>query len=436
MCPVPSQTFAYCYSDPLLESVPDVSIWGRKVDRLYQDRGGRQQLQQLLSDCELEPVYLLVRRLEELGDSAQAIHDCLAVLEALGIEVMAIEDPIGAGDRTIRRSDLFQALDLIQANQRSRRLRQGHARNRIKALPPPGKAPYGYRRGKDRYAIDRAAAPLVKAFVEHFLLYGSLRGSVRFLQKKYNKSISVSTGKRWLTSAVYRGNLEYGDGALAPNTHMPIISQEEAAQIDRLLRRNRQLPPRAASAPRSLSGLVRCSSCQAALKISHVTARGNRHQDYLYLTPTACSNQPKCRSIPYQQVLEQTIQRICQDLPPAVSAAPLPDVDQIKQRLQTQLAAKQEIVNQLPALVTSGVLDAETAELRSYKLRTEISALQAQLAQLPPVNLPTIVQVVSIPQFWLDLSESERRFYFREFIREIAIDRVKETWEIRLTFIF
>lgn len=434
-----SKTFAYSYSDPLLESVPDVSVWGhevdRSIDRIYQDIGSRQQLQQLLADCQTGDVAcLLVRRLEELGDSIQAVSDCLATLESLNIELIALEETIGAGDRSIRRSDLLYLLETIQTSQQRRRLRQGHARNRIKALPPPGKAPYGYKRGKERYAIDRTTAPIVKDFVEHFLLYGSLRGSVRFLQKKYNKKISASTGKRWLTSPVYRGDLEYQTGDVVQNTHAAIISREEAAQVDRLLRRNRRMPPRTASAPRSLSGLVVCCACQSSMKVCRVTARQGK--EYLYLMPTACTNQPKCRSIPYEQVLERTIQRICQDLPPAVSGAALPDIDRIKQGITAQLAAKQSILEQLPDLLTHGILDTETAELRSYKLRTEMAALQTQLAQLPPVNLKTIAQVVSIPQFWLDLSESERRFYFREFIRQIAIVRDGKEWDVQLGFIF
>ncbi len=48
------------------------------------------------------------------------------------------------------------------------------------------------------------------------------------------------------------------NGQILSDTHTPIISREEAAQIDRLLRRNRRLPPRTASANRSLAGLVSC----------------------------------------------------------------------------------------------------------------------------------------------------------------------------------
>lgn len=434
MLPDRHQVFVYTYSDPLLESVPDVSIWGWEVDRIYQDLGNRQQLKQLLQDCRTESAaYLLVRRLEELGDSFEAISQCLAVLESLDVQLITTDDRLGITDQTVRRSDLLQFFQTVQTYHHSQQLKRGHARNRLKALPPPGKAPYGYRRGKERYTVDRSTAPIVKEFFDHFILYGSLRGSVRFLQKKYGKKISVSTGKRWLTSPVYRGDLEYHNGEVVPDTHAPILSREEAAQVDRLLRRNQRMPPRTASAPRSLSGLVACHTCQSSMKISRVM---HKQQEYLYLRPVACLHQPSCRALPYQQVLEKTIQQICQDLLPAVSNTPIPDMDKVKQSLNAQVAAKQAVLAQLPTLIDSGVLDVETADLRAYKVRTEIAELRNRVTQLPPVNLQAIAQVVSLPQFWLDLSEAERRFYFREFIRQIQIVRQDQDWKIQLVFIF
>ena len=60
---------------------------------------------------------------------------------------------------------LLQLAGEVQNRQRSRQLKAGHARNRLKTLPPPGKAPYGYRRGQERYIIDRMAAPVVHRFL-------------------------------------------------------------------------------------------------------------------------------------------------------------------------------------------------------------------------------------------------------------------------------
>ena len=258
---------------------------------------------------------------------------------------------------------------------------------------------------------------------------------MRHLAKKYNKKISVSTGRRWLTNPAYRGDLAYQNDQVISNTHVPIISREEAAQVDRMLRRNRRLAPRSASAPRSLAGLAICAECKSPMTVAKVTAY-RKEKEYLYLRPINCLKQPKCSGISYEEVLQLTIARICRDLPNAVAGLQMPDMNRIKAGIAGASASKQEILEQLPALIASGILDTETADLRAYKIRTEIAELQSKLAQLPPVNLRETAQTVSLPQFWLDLSESERRFYFREFIDRIEIVREKSQVKLQIIFIF
>lgn len=433
---------AYSYSDPLLETAPDISIWQQEIEQFYQDLGKRQQLLQLLEDCQTSvPDRLLIRHLEEFGDSLEEVSDRMTQLETLGIEIIATEQDYRSSQlKDINpnelRTNLTKILQEIESVQRRRRLQQGHARNRLKALPPPGKAPYGYRRGKDRYIVDRSTAPVVKEFFERFLLFGSLRGAVRYLEKRYGKKISVSTGKNWLTNPVYRGDLAYQNNEIIPDTHIPILSREEAAQIDRLLRRNGNLPSRTASAPRSLAGLVICEQCQSHMTITRVTTRGKK-QEYLYLRPMSCPLNPKCSAISYQEVLETTIARICEDLPRTVAQLNLPNLTQIKENLNLEVENKQAIIEQLSILKEQGILDEETAKLRRYKLQTEIARLNDRRDRLPPGDLKIIAQAVSLPQFWLDLSESERRFYFREFIQQIEIVRPQQkSWQLKLVFIF
>ncbi|MFN6035920.1 MAG: recombinase family protein, partial [Dolichospermum sp.] len=394
----------YTYTDPLLDVLPTHSDWGWEVDRIYQDLGKRSQLQKLLTDLltdcqsQTETVnYLLVRRLEELGDTLTEVSDRLNQLETMGVVVIAKQQPYTSNSSQIR-SELLELLQEIQNQHRSRRIRQGHARNRLEASPPPVKSPYGYRRGQGKYGkyiIDRTTSPVVKDFFEHFLLYGSLRAAVRFLGKKYGKNISVTTGRRWLTNPVYRGDTAYQNSQIISNTHTPIISRAEAAQVDRLLRRNSILPPRTASAPRSLAGLVICDQCQSQMIVTRVT-QSHQDKEYLYLRAINCPQQPKCRAIPYQVVLEKTIDSVCRDLPLAVAGMNFPQLDAIKNSVGDSLSHPQEILEKLPTFIETGILDPETAKLRAYKLRTEISQLQAQLAILPPVNLRSVAQAVSI----------------------------------------
>ncbi len=420
---------AYTYTDPLIESSPAIEIWGWEIDRVYQDLGARHELDRLFQDSVDRPVsYLLIRRLDELGASVRDIRQVLVRLQELQIELITTETEIEP------QLNLLQLIDNIQSDLVSRRMRQGHAYNRLKSLPPPGKAPYGYRRSKDKYTIDKSAAPVVKDFFDRFTIYGSLRGAVRYLEKKYNKKIAASTGLRWLSNPVYRGDTAYHDEVIS-DTHAAILSRDEAAQIDRLLRRNRRLPPRTASAPRSLAGLVNCEHCGQTMTITTVSAP-RRAEKYLYLRPTNCDRQPKCKSIQYDRVLTTTIDRICTDLPIAVSQANLPNLDGFKAKIDREIIDKKQTIARLPELIDEGILDLETVDLRTYKLKTEISQLQDRLAAFPPVNLQSLAQAVSIPQFWLDLSESERRFYFREFIRSISIDPQAANLALQLRFIF
>jgi hypothetical protein len=179
-------------------------------------------------------------------------------------------------------------------------------------------------------------------------------------------------------------------------------------------------------------------------------ARQPNAKEYLYLRPTRCGFRAgdasaadavlsPCKAIDYDQVLQATIARICTDLPQAVAGMPAPNFGAIKAGIDGQIAQRQAVLDQLPDLLSSGILDAETALLRTYNLRTEMAMLQSQLAQLPPPNLGAIAQAVSIPQFWLDLSESERRFYLREFLRQIEIIREgadRSQWTLKLIFAF
>jgi DNA invertase Pin-like site-specific DNA recombinase len=223
------RTVAYLYYDAAWEDRPDLSAWGWCVDAVYEDiEPRRSQLQSFLKDAaQSPPDRVVLRHLEELGDSVDSVTQVLTQLEALGVCVEALEQSYQSQGADSNPAPL-DLLNGIQQQQRSRQIRQGHASNRLKGLPPPGKAPYGYRRGRDRYAIDRSVSPVLRDFYDHFLIYGSVRGAVRHIAKKHGKTISASTGQRWLTHPVYRGDLVHKT-AVVPDTHPPILLRAEAS---------------------------------------------------------------------------------------------------------------------------------------------------------------------------------------------------------------
>jgi DNA invertase Pin-like site-specific DNA recombinase len=438
----PMPIFAYTCLSPYRPATTAADDFGPGVDRLFIDHchleQPRPELQRLVQACHHHvPDQVLIKQVGDLGDSPSTIFTVLQSLESQGVRVIALDqsyETATAGE-TLSPAALLELAATITAQHRSRQLQDGHARNRVNLLPPPGRAPYGYRRGRYRYALDKATVPAVKAFFEHFILYGSIRGAARFLDKNYGKKIAPSTAQRWLQHPVYRGDSEYQDGHIVRDTHTPIISREEAAQVDRLLRRNRQLPPKTVSAERSLAGLVQCAECQSKLRVSRVT-RPRQTREYLYLRPLQCGRSQACRAIAYADVLEQTITAICTELPPAVGGLSAAPVGAVKAELSAQIAAKGEALAQIEQLYGQGVLDQASADLRRYTLQGELAVLEQQRSQLPPANLLEIAQTLGSQQFWQDLSESERRVYLREFIQTIWIDRTEADWNVRIQFVF
>lgn len=437
-------TIAYTYTEPTIDLIPSQDIWGLEVDKVYQDIGKRSQLSQLINDCRnFMPNYLLIRDLAEFGDNLSQVTKVINILENLSIEIIAIEQNYNSSkfkivDSVEKKEQLRIIWQEIAQNLKKRTLKQAHAQNRLKILPPPGKAPYGYLRGKEEYIINKATLPMIQDFFARFLLFGSLRDTVNYLQEKYQKKISVSTARYWLTNPVYRGDLIYQNQQIIYNTHNPIISREESAQIDRILKSHHRFQRRSATANYCLAGLVKCQNCHLLLKVTQVTNRKNK-QKYLYLTCRECPQQPKCKSVNYQEVFKETIKQICHNLPPAISKLNLPDSNETRENLLTQIQQKERLLTNLPNLVKQQIFDQETAKIRAFNLKIEIAQLQQSINQLPPPNLITIANNIAIPQFWEDLSEAEARLYLREFIKQINLklpSKSDSSWQLNLSFMF
>lgn len=311
-----------------------------------------------------------------------------------------------------------------------RRVRQQWLKQRgislviLKPGSPTGPIPFGYLRSSQGYQLDPRTAPVVKAFFADFLLYGSLRQAVRLVGDTYGHRISVATGQRWLRHPVYRGDWVSPAGTLMPDVHPALISRREAAQIDRWLRRHATLAPRAASSPRSLSGLVVCQHCQRSLTI---LSAGR----YTYLRCTSCHY-----NLPYPLVLERIINALTQALQaklqtwdPAISSQP----EGLRNLWQQKIAQNVTILEQLPQALAQGILDPTLYRLRQGQLQQENAQLQAQIQQLPPPQFVEVLQNLSIPAFWRDLSETERRSYLREVVRQIRLNR---DFDLELEFCF
>ena len=401
------------------------------TSELLVDLGDRQQYLNLVRDYggeDTADVSLLFLSLTDLGETTPKVEQQLQFWLERGAELGVVT---GNGVQSLGDSEVLGVwLAQLPQELKGRHIAEGHAQNRLNRKPPPGPAPFGYRRVGDTYEIDEQPAQLVRAFFDRFLLFGSIRGAVKEIAQERGERISVTTARRWLMSPVYRGDLKFKDGVTLRNTHPALLSREEAAQLDRWSRRNSAIASRSTSAPRALAGLVVCQSCQGALRIVQAT-RKNQAKVYRYLR---C---PTCRySVNYELALTHTIQAVCQQLPERTANLGTVPIEIIKSRIELQIERNKSKISVLDTDIglSSSLKSSDgDRQLQRYRLEGENATLSEKCEQLPPGNLAAIAQAVSIEPFWRSLSESEQRAYLREFIKQISINAEAE---VELEFFF
>ncbi|WP_017326456.1 recombinase family protein [Synechococcus sp. PCC 7336] len=386
------------------------------AEQVWVDLGDRQYYTRAIEyfSGTAEDSALLLLSVAELGDTVTQVAQQLQAWSDRAVEVWVVDKN---GVQTSRDATAVETwLAGLPLQLKSRQISAGHALSRLQRKPPPGPAPFGYCRQGDVYQLEGDRAAIVRTFFDNFLLFGSIRGAVKSLQVERGETVSISTARRWLTSAVYRGDLTFKDGVTLRDTHPALLSREEAAQIDRWMRRNRQISRRSASAPRALAGLAICQTCQQPLRIVQATQK-QRQKVYRYLRCDRCRY-----SHDYDRVLQATVKIVCQQLPAKTANFSQTPVAELKKCIDLQLKANESILNSFDSKNSAiAPLDLRD-QLQRYRLEGENAALNQTLEQLPPENLAAIAQTLSIESFWLDLTEPEQRSYLREFIRQIGID--------------
>ena len=75
-----------------------------------------------------------------------------------------------------------------------------------------------------------------------------------------------------------------------------------------------------------------------------------KKQEYLYLRCHNCPQEPKCKAVNYQEILQLAITKICEELPIAVEQVNLENITIFKDQIKATIREKKEIILQLAQL--------------------------------------------------------------------------------------
>jgi len=417
---------------------------------------------------------VIVTRLDRLTRSLPTLRKTITQLQEAGVTLVALDDSIDTSTAAGKfQINILGALAEMEVDRLSERVRHGwaHLRDRKVAMHPP----FGYTKVNNKHELDYTpflcllACPIQPLADRHtklsvelpiefssaqiadylfhaFFKVQTLRGTLRWMNETYgiqtfahNNESGQSKGGRvarglfrfsvgglrdWLTNPILQGHLSYlrgraykGREQIIYNTHKPLITAEEARQIEMTLAHNKQVRGYGSTALKyPLSGLVFCGECRGAF----YSMKGGRGKTPGYNYYFQCKNW-RTRGCSQKAVIRMEL---------AESAV-----------IDTLLARSEAIANiaATPEQETeSAELQALRQELQYYQaapggraaeivadLKTQIETFMRQGLQVSSstlANRELLVQCFSDRSTWETLmTPEEKRDIYRALVKQITI---------------
>lgn len=187
------------------------------------------------------------------------------------------------------------------------------------------KPPRGYKRvvidGIGKMVIDEEKAPFIKAAFEHYIKYGSQRGTLVYLNEELGDSLTKETLKSILKNKVYTGTYVHKDHGEYPNFCEPIITEEQYYKAQEIRAVNQKKYTHARTNNKYIfSGMLFCEECGHRLGGCNVRDSRRPHLPQRlvyrcgnYVNNNACVNKYPLTEKKIEQYLVDNVRTLLED---------------------------------------------------------------------------------------------------------------------------
>ena len=393
---------------------------------------------------------IIITRLDRISRSLPHMRKILDILKENGVNLRALDDAIewhSAGGKF--HINMLGSLAEMESDRLSERISHGKAyfRKQGKVSHPP----LGYFK-KDEYTLELDKKPFIclienkeevskykiaRHLIQTYIEARALTKTIRFINKYYGFRIfNTSSLRRWLLSPTIEGSIVYypksPNPTILPNRHKPIITIEEKAEVEAILKHNhnvRGFGSRQAVYP--LSGLVKCSNCGRGCVIANGGStyklidgvntrilikyyRCNRARD------NACDNKNHVKAdLIEEKVIEELIKRaetLANNAASDSESAKTVNSREIEE-LETQLKQLELIPGNNSAIIQAK----KDIKLQINKLKTNTF----RRSKVKEADLKILTEVFSNPEFFESLSTEEKRRVYHKLVDKIIVDSDK-----------
>ena len=425
-------------------------------DGIYRDDGysakdlRRPAMQRLIADVKAKAFdILVVYRLDRLVRSVMDLHHLIRLFDENGIKfksVTEVFDTTSAMGRFF--ITLVGAMAEWERENLGERVRMGMERRAAEGKWNGSMTPYGYRVEDGRLVVNPKEAKMVRRIFDLYKRHGLFK-IANILNEE---GIPSARGTTWhpnsvlyiLQNPIYTGKLRWGERSKKVQTITvegavePIISEEEFEEIQRLIKKRRNMPARGKSMTNEylFTGILVCGHCNASMYGFRRPVKGKpgRHSYYY-----RCTNRYKqWKNCPMPQIDERVV---VQEMFKVIEwVANQEEVEPPEQEEKKETATRRrELEKQLDAIKKrrkkwqmAFAEDVITLDELRERMREEAEREEAILKELeelapgptkePPLDKETFMSYVQdLTRLWPELERREQKELVNTIFRRIVI---------------
>ena len=386
----------------------------------------RPDLLRMLNDLDKFDV-LVFTRLDRFSRNVLQANKMVEIMEEYNVAIKSIEEEDIDTTTADGKFNFNLRVSLAQreAEKTSERIKSVFEFKIKQGQPVSGNQPYGYKiqtkDGKKTIIKDPELIPIINDIFKHFSKYHTIRGTMTYINGKYDIKKNYNCIRRMIRSTEYYGLYEGN-----PNYYDPYITEEEFKNNQQRIKAN--IKDRKSSKIYLFTSLMKCPFCGFKM-VGKYTKRNNKNGTFREYWSYICSNHQRNKACPSGKVINE--KRILEYLLDNVEELAKTHIAEV---LEVKPADKQDIPqNRINEILEE--MDRLTYSFRKKRMSVkeydiEYEALERELANLQK-EVPKESDITILEEFlqsnWKDvynsLDKENQRALWRNLIKEIKLDK-------------
>lgn len=414
---------------------------GSQLVEIYVDEGftatkmKRPDLLRMLDNLDTFDV-LVFTRLDRFSRNVLQANNMVKTMEEYNVSIKSIEEEdidTSTADGKFN-FDLRVSLAEREAKKTSERIKSVFEFKIKQGQPVSGNQPFGYKietkDNKKTIIKDPTLVPIIEDIFNYFAKHHTIRGTMTYINGKYDIGKNYNCIHRVITSTEYYGLYEGN-----PNYYPPYITKEEYEKNQERVKAN--IKERKGSKTYLFTSLIKCPFCGFKM-VGKYTKRNNKNGTFREYWGYICSNHQRNKLCPSGKVINEKyfLEYLLENVE-ELAKKHIAEVMEVKPAEQTDLPTNRinEILEEMDRLTYS--FRKKRMSVKEYD--KEYEALEKELANLqketPKENDITILEEFlqsNWKEVYYSLDKENQRALWRNLIKEIKLD---EEFKIDVDFL-